>query len=84
MSRFAGIQIGHAWAVDRLQLIQTLEQIQRGEEFQWEQRRRQRIAHFYEEAVREHPARQVQIPVTRESLDRSLAFSARRYPASTR
>jgi hypothetical protein len=24
MSRFAGIQIGHAWAVDRLQLIQTV------------------------------------------------------------
>jgi hypothetical protein len=73
MSRFAGIQVGHAWAVDRLQLIEALERIQRGEEFQWEQRRRQRIAQFYEEAAREHAARQVQIPVTRETRSRTVS-----------
>ena len=72
MSRFEGTQIGNAWAVDRLKLIQTLERIQRGEEFQYEQRRRNRVAAMYEEAKREYPARQVQIPVTRESLGRSL------------
>jgi hypothetical protein len=72
MSRFAGLQIGHAWAVDRQQLIQALEAIQRGEEFQWEQRRRERIAAVYEQVKREHPARQVQIPVTREALTRSV------------
>lgn len=72
MSRFAGIQIGHAWAVDRLQLIQALERIQRGEEFKVEQRRRERIANVYEQAKREHPARQVEIPVNREALSRTL------------
>ena len=72
MSRFAGTQIGNAWAVDRRHLIQALERIQRGEDFQYEHRRRQRVANAYEEAKREHPARQVQIPVTRESLGRTL------------
>jgi hypothetical protein len=67
MSRFGGIQIGNAWAVDRQHLIQALEAIQRGEEFQWEQRRRERIAAVYEQVKREYPARQVQISVTRQS-----------------
>ncbi|MDQ2840097.1 MAG: hypothetical protein M3Y72_03475 [Acidobacteriota bacterium] len=73
MSRFAGIQIGNAWAVDRQQLIETLEAIQRGEEFQWEQRRRKRIAAIYEQAKREHPARQVQIPITKETRTRTVS-----------
>lgn len=65
MARFAGQQIGHAWAVDRQQLIEALEAIQRSEEFQFEQRRRERIAAVYEQAKRQHSARQVQIPVLR-------------------
>lgn len=73
MSRFAGVQIGHAWAVDRTKLIAALEATQRGEEFQYEQRRRERIAAMYEEAKREHPARQIHIPVPRESLRGCLA-----------
>ena len=72
MSRFDGIQIGNAWAVDRCKLIEALEAIQRGDDFQWEQRRRHRVAHFYQHAECEHPARQIKIPVTRESLRRSL------------
>ena len=73
MSRFAGTQIGNAWATDRQQLIEALEKIQRGEEFQWDQRRRERIASVYEHAKREHPARQVQIPVTKETWNRTVA-----------
>jgi hypothetical protein len=73
MSRFDGIQIGHAWTVDRQQLIEALEAIQRGEEFQWERRRRERIAVMYEQAKREHPARQVQIPVTKETRSRTVS-----------
>jgi hypothetical protein len=72
MSRFGGLQIGNAWVIDRQELIRALETIQRGEDFQWEQWRRRRIAAFYQEAEREHPARQVQIPVKRESLDHTL------------
>ena len=33
MSRFAGTQVGNAWAVNRQQLIQSLKQIQQGVEF---------------------------------------------------
>jgi hypothetical protein len=73
MSRFAGFQIGHAWAVDRQHLIEALEALERGEEFQWEHQRRQRIAQFYKQVAREHPARQVHIPVTREALGRTLS-----------
>src|SRR3954469_6762021 len=73
MSRFRGVQIGNAWAIERHELIQALERIQRGEEFQWEQQRRQRVAELYEQAKREHPARQVEIPVTRQTRIRTLA-----------
>jgi hypothetical protein len=72
MSRFEGTQIGNAWAIDRRRLIGALETIQRGEEFQYEHRRRQRVAAVYEQAKREHPARQVQIPVTRDDLGHTL------------
>src|SRR3954463_9661477 len=44
LSHFEGTQIGNAWAVDRLSLIQTLEQIRHADFFQWKQRRPQRIA----------------------------------------
>src|SRR3954466_8077902 len=73
MSRCPGVRIGNAWAVDRRQLIAWLESLQQGEEFQWEQQRRQRVAALYEQAKREHPARQVQIPVSREALGRTLS-----------
>ena len=67
MSRFHGIQVGNAWAVDRCRLIGALEGIQRGDDFRHEQQRRVRVAATYEEAKREHPARQVRIPVSRET-----------------
>lgn len=73
MAHFDGIQIGNAWAVDRLKLIQALERLQQGEEFQWERRRRARAALVYEQAKREHPASQVAIPTTRASRQRTLA-----------
>ncbi len=44
MARFAGTQLGNAWVVDRLALIEALERLQRGEEFRAERQRRQRIA----------------------------------------
>src|SRR4051794_10314871 len=73
MSRCPGVRIGNAWAVDRRQLIAWLEHLQQGEEFQWEQQRRQRVAAVYEQAKREHPARRVQIPVTKETRSRTVS-----------
>src|SRR3954447_627848 len=72
MSRCPGVRIGNAWAVDRRQLIAWLEGLQQGEEFHFEQQRRQRVAAVYEQAKREHPARQVEVVVPRESQARTL------------
>jgi len=72
MSRCPGVRIGNAWAVDRRQLIAWLEGLQQGEEFHFEQQRRQRVAAVYEQAKREHPARQVEIPVNRRSNSTGL------------
>ena len=73
MSRFHGIQLGNAWTVERVLLIEALEHIRQGEDFQWDYRRRQRVAQVYEQAKREYPARQVAIPIPRESRERALA-----------
>src|SRR3954462_5484590 len=73
LSHFEGTQIGNAWAVDRQQLIRSLERLAQGEEFQGKQRRRERIAAVYQQAKREHPARQVEIAVPRESQARTFA-----------
>lgn len=43
MAGMEGIQVGNAWVVDRLKLIASLERIQRGEAFPYEQRRRERV-----------------------------------------
>lgn len=76
MQRFEGQQIGHAWTVDRLQLITALETLQRGEDYQWEQRRRKRLAEFARQAEQEHPARQVEIPVRPRSQSQDVALSS--------
>src|SRR5947199_9550462 len=54
MSRFGRLQIGNAWAIARLELIQPLEPIHTGEALQWEQQRRQRLAAAKEQSQREH------------------------------
>jgi hypothetical protein len=72
MSRFKGTQIGNAWAVDRRELIKALERIQRGDDFEWDHRRRRRVAEVLEQARREHPARHVQIRVPAETRFRTL------------
>src|SRR3954447_17675748 len=72
MSRCPGVRIGNAWAVERQQVIAWLEGLQQGEEFQWERQRRQRVAAVYEQAKREHTARQIQIPVNRRKNSTGL------------
>src|SRR3954464_14693062 len=58
---------------DHRGLIAWLEGLQQGEEFQWEQQRRQRVAAVYQQAKREHPARQVEIAVPRASQTQTFA-----------
>jgi hypothetical protein len=73
MAGFEGMQVGNAWVVDRLKLIKALEHIHSGDEFQWERQRRQRVSDVYDQAKREHPARQVVIPIPRKSQERTLS-----------
>lgn len=64
-------RIGNAWAIRRERLIEALQAIQRGADFEWDHRRR--VAEVLEQARREHPARQVEIRVPAETRFRTLA-----------
>ena len=49
-------RIGNAWAIQRERHIEALQAIQRGDDFEWDHRRRRRVAEVLEQARREHPA----------------------------
>ena len=72
LARFGGRRSGNGWIISRLDLIAALEQLQRGEEFQYDLRRRRRVAEIYQEAKRLLPARQVVIAAPAESTERTL------------
>ncbi len=73
MQRFGGdTRIGNAWAIKRERLIEALETIQRGDDFEWDHRRRRRVADVLEQARREYPTRQIKIPVPPETRLRKL------------
>ncbi|MDQ2833430.1 MAG: hypothetical protein M3Y50_06700 [Acidobacteriota bacterium] len=66
-------RIGNAWAIQRERLIAALKTIQGGDDFEWDHRRRRRVADVLEQARREHPARQVEIRLPAETRFRTLA-----------
>ncbi len=66
-------RIGNAWAIQRERLIEALQTVQRGDNFEWDHRRRRRVAAVLEQARREYPARQVEIRVPAETRFRTLA-----------
>lgn len=66
-------RIGNAWAIQRERLIEALQAIQRGDDFEWDYCRRRRVAEVLDQARREHPARQVEIRVPAETRFRTLA-----------
>src|SRR5450432_4172219 len=61
MHRFGGFQSGKTFLIDRLQLIEQLERVSRGEEVSFEQDRRARLAGQLEEARRLASGRNVRI-----------------------
>jgi len=73
MAWFEGIQIGRTFLIDRSQIIQTLEAIQRGQDFEVETRRKARLTETLAEARRTLVAHKVHIPVDSGASARVLA-----------
>lgn len=68
MEQFGGdTRIGNAWTISRERLLEALRVVQRGDEYEWDHRRRQRVGELVEEARRQHSARQVEIHVAAET-----------------
>jgi len=63
MRKFGGYQVGKAFLIPRQELVRQLELIALGAEFQWEDRRKQRVEELLEDARRAAKARQVEIAV---------------------
>src|SRR5579872_3079872 len=73
MGRFGGFQTGRTFLVDRLELIAALEALQRGDDFDREQRRKQRLSAELETLHRQLPGRRVSIDVAPEVRDHVIA-----------
>lgn len=72
MHRFGGFQAGRTFLIDRLQLIEQLEGIDRGEEVTIERGRRARLAEELERTRRLAPGRKVRIAAAPDVRDRVL------------
>ena len=73
MHRFGGFQSGKTFLIDRLQLIEQLERVSRGEEVSFERDRRTRLVGQLTEARRLASGRHVQIDTANDVRDRVLA-----------
>ena len=73
MALFGGYQAGHTFLIDRQRLLEQLEKIAAGGEFQFEQRRRERLTESLDAARHQRRAAAVSIPIARiietETLD---------------
>lgn len=72
MTGLSGLQVGNAFAVERLALIARLEETASGERFQFEISRRKRVAEDLERTRRQLAARLVRIPAAAGVRDRSV------------
>ncbi len=73
MAGFGGFQTGRTCLIDRRQLIAALEALERGDEFQWEQRRKERLSAELLDVRRQLPGRHVTVAVSAAASDRRLA-----------
>jgi hypothetical protein len=73
MHLFEGYQAGKTFLIDRLQLIEQLEQLARGEGFAIECDRRARLADELEKTRRLAPGRKIRIDTPADVRDRVLA-----------
>lgn len=73
MAGLPGLQAGNAFAVERLALLNRLEETSASGPFQWEVNRRARVADDLERARRLLPGRNVLIPSAPDVRERRLA-----------
>jgi hypothetical protein len=73
LHRFGGYQAGRTFLVDRRLLIEHLRRLADGEEFQWENRRKERLGDAIDRLRRYQTAACVRIPVQSEVFSRKLA-----------
>jgi hypothetical protein len=70
---FGGFQAGRTFLVDRLVLIDQLQRLTEGEEFQMEQRRKERLNDTIDQLRRHQAAARVKIPVPPNGFSLKLA-----------
>jgi hypothetical protein len=73
LHRFGGYQAGLTFLVDRRLLIDHLQRLANGEEFQREMRRKERLEDVVDQLRRHRAAVRVKIPVAPDVFDRKLA-----------
>jgi hypothetical protein len=72
LHRFGGYQAGRTFLVDRRQLIEQLQRLADGEEFQRESRRKERLDDAVGQLRRQQTAARVKIPVQPDVFSRKL------------
>jgi hypothetical protein len=73
LHRFGGYQAGRTFLIDRRLLIDHLQRLADGEEFQRESRRKERLDHTVDQLRREQTAARVKISVQPDVFSRKLA-----------
>jgi len=73
LHRFGGYQAGRTFLVERRLLIEQLQRLAAGEEFQEESRRKERLDHVVDQLRRDQTAARVKIPVEPDVFRRKLA-----------
>src|SRR4051812_776331 len=73
LHRFGGYQAGRTFLIDRKILIEQLQRLAAGDEFQMESRRKERLDHQVDQLRRSQAATRVIIPVEPEVLSRKIA-----------
>ena len=73
LHRFGGYQTGRTFLVDRRVLIEHLRRLVEGEEFQLENRRKERLDQAVDQLRQHQAAKRVRIPVRPDVLSRNVA-----------
>ena len=72
MARFGGYQVGKTYLVDQQKLIALLTEIQQGEDYQFEIRRRERVLDLLDKARKQRAAVAVSVPVEPDVYQRII------------
>jgi hypothetical protein len=73
LHRFGGYQAGRTFLVDRRVLIEHLRRLAEGEDFEMENRRKERLGHAVDRLRRDQAAARVRIPVEPDVRNRNIA-----------